>query len=324
MQKLRIGIVGYGNIGRGVEKAVAAAPDMELTAVVTRRAPKSLQTATQTAKVIAMDDILTLKGEVDVLLLCGGSATDLPVQGPQLARDFNIVDSFDTHAKIPEYLKEVDAQAQHTTAVISSGWDPGLFSIIRALSGAVLPDGTGYTFWGKGVSQGHSDAIRRVKGVAKAVQYTVPVESAVDAVRGGQNPVLTTRQRHLRDCWVVAEAGADLRRIERDIQTMPHYFADYDTTVHFIDEADFAANHTTMPHGGKVFHGGNTGKNRHMIEFSLTLDSNPEFTGSVMVAYARAAARMAGEGLFGAKTVLDIPPVYLSLQSRAALIQELL
>ena len=324
MQKLRIGIVGYGNIGRGVEKAVAAAPDMELTAVVTRRAPKSLQTATQTAKVIAMDDILMLKGEVDVLLLCGGSATDLPVQGPQLARDFNIVDSFDTHAKIPEYLKEVDAQAQHTTAVISSGWDPGLFSIIRALSGAVLPDGTGYTFWGKGVSQGHSDAIRRVKGVAKAVQYTVPVESAVDAVRGGQNPVLTTRQRHLRDCWVVAEAGADLRQIERDIQTMPHYFADYDTTVHFIDEADFAANHTKMPHGGKVFHGGNTGENRHMIEFSLTLDSNPEFTGSVMVAYARAAARMAGEGLFGAKTVLDIQPVYLSLQSRAALIQELL
>lgn len=324
MEKIRIGIVGYGNIGRGVEKAVHASADMELVAVFTRRDPAGLAIQTKGAKVLGIDDAFAMKDEIDVMILCGGSATDLPEQGPQFAQAFSIVDSFDTHAKIPAYLKTVNDAAKNTTAVISAGWDPGLFSIIRALSGAILPGGNSYTFWGKGVSQGHSDAIRRVEGVRYAVQYSVPIQQAMDAVKSGTSPVLSTREKHLRDCYVVAEDGADLKKIEQAIKTMPNYFADYDTTVTFIDEETFKKEHSAMPHGGTVLHSGSTGENKHLIEFALQLESNPEFTASVMVAYARAAHRLHTEGCHGAKTVLDIPLTYLSPQSRDTLIKDLL
>ncbi len=312
MNKIQVGIVGYGNVAKGVEKAIAQNPDMALAAVFTRRDPQSLAVNTAGVPVLSVDDAPKMTDQIDVLILCGGSATDLPEQGPHFARYFNIVDSFDTHAKIPAYFSDVNAAAQTKTAVISAGWDPGLFSILRMMGGAVLPVGEDYTFWGKGVSQGHSDAIRRLAGVACAIQYTVPIPAAVEAARSGENPVLTPRQKHLRECYVVAEAGADTARIEADIKAMPHYFADYDTTVHFISENEFTQKHSQMPHGGFVIRSGRTGDSKQVMEFSLTLDSNPEFTASVLVAYARAAVRLSAEGSFGAKTVFDIPPAYLS------------
>ena len=324
MNKIRIGIAGYGNVGRGVDRAVAAASDMELAAVFTRRDPGALRIADSSAKVHKLSDAEKMTDEIDVLLLCGGSATDLAEQGPRYAALFNIVDSYDNHGKIPEYLAAVDAAAKNKTAVISSGWDPGLFSIMRLISESALPDGKGYTFWGRGLSQGHSDAIRRIEGVTNAVQYTIPIDDAVKAARSGENPNLTTRQKHLRQCYVVVSPGADKASIEKNIKTMPNYFADYDTTVTFIDDDEFNANHSKMPHGGVVIHSGRTGENKHMLEFSLRLDSNPEFTGNVMAAYARAAFRMAREGDFGAKTVFDVPLAYLAEKDRQTLIRELL
>ena len=323
MNKIKIGIVGYGNIGRGVEKAVLQAPDMELMGVFTRREPSVLKIASD-APVFHVDAAKDMRDKIDVMILCGGSATDLAEQGPEFAAMFSTVDSFDTHAKIPEYLAAMDAAAKSTAAVISCGWDPGLFSMLRMLGGAVLPDGTDYTFWGRGVSQGHSDAIRRIPGVKNAVQYTVPVENAVCAVQAGENPVLSTREKHTRECFVVAENGADTAKIEETVKTMPNYFADYDTTVTFITQDEFTATHTTMPHGGMVLRSGNTGGSKHVIEFSLKLESNPEFTGSVLVACARAAARLAGQRQFGAKTLFDVPLSYLSAQDRPSLIKELL
>ena len=324
MSKIRVGIVGYGNIGRGVEKAVKAAPDMELRGIFTRRDPKSLKTDDISVPVYTLDDAEKMTAEIDVMILCGSSSADLQEHGPRFAAHFNIVDSYDTHAKIPGYLASVNAAAKKKTAIISSGWDPGLFSMMRVISSAVLPGGEAYTFWGRGVSQGHSNAIRQIDGVKNAVQYTVPSDKAVAEVRSGSRPQLGTRDKHLRECYVVAQPGADKAAIEKNIKTMPDYFADYNTTVAFIEEDEFFAKHTEMPHGGNVLHSGNTGDNRHLIEFSLKLDSNPEFTGSIMVAYARAAHRMAGEGMFGAKTVLDVPLAYLSAAPREALIKEML
>ena len=313
---IKIGIVGYGNIGRGVEKAVNAAKDMELVAVFTRRSPESVQTVSG-VPVKHVDDAEAMRNEIDVMILCGGSATDLPEMGPQFARDFNTIDSFDTHARIPQYFEAMDTVAKTggKIAIISVGWDPGLFSINRIYSESVLPDGATYTFWGKGVSQGHSDAIRRVKGVRNAIQYTVPIESAVEGTRSGSRPELTTREKHLRECWVVAEEGADLAAIEHEIKTMPNYFSDYDTTVNFITEEELKANHSRMPHGGFVIRSGSTGDNNHVIEYSLKLDSNPEFTSSVLVSYARAAYRLSKAGDCGAKTVFDIAPALLSEKS---------
>lgn len=327
MNKIRIGIVGYGNIGRGVEASIKQNPDMELVAVFTRRLPDTLAIATETAKVLHMDDVVAYKEAIDVMILCGGSATDLPVQGPELAAMFNTVDSFDTHAKIPAYFEAVNkaAKASGKVGVISVGWDPGLFSMTRMMAGAILPVGEDYTFWGKGVSQGHSDAIRRVEGVKNGIQYTIPVESAIDSVRNGENPALTTREKHLRECFVVAHENADLAQIEKTIKTMPNYFADYETIVHFITEEELKANHAKMPHGGFVFRTGETGEgNKQIIEFSLKLDSNAEFTGSTLVAYARAAYKMNQEGTTGAKTVFDIPLTYLSSRDRMDLIKDLL
>lgn len=329
MSTIKVGIVGYGNIGRGVEAAITQNQDMELVAVFTRRAPETLTIATQTAKVEHMDALLNYKGIIDVMILCGGSATDLPVQGPELAANFNTIDSFDTHARIPEYFESVNQKAVESgrTSIISVGWDPGLFSMIRMMSGAILPVGEDYTFWGKGVSQGHSDALRRVEGVKNAIQYTIPMEEAVEAVRRGDNPQLTTRQKHLRECFVVAEEGADLEVIENTIKTMPNYFADYDTIVHFISEEELKANHSKMPHGGFVFRTGVTGleqENKQIIEFSLKLDSNPQFTANVLVAYARAAVRMNREGMKGAKSVFDVPLSYLSAKSNMELMRDLL
>ncbi len=326
---MKVGIVGYGNIGRGVEAAIAQNEDMELVAVFTRRAPETLSILTSTAKVEHMDNILDYKGNIDVMILCGGSATDLPVQAPEIAQHFNTVDSFDTHAKIPEFFTAVDtaAQANKNTSIISVGWDPGLFSMIRMMSGAILPVGTDYTFWGKGVSQGHSDAIRRVEGVKNAIQYTLPIDTAVNAVRNGETPELTTREKHTRECFVVAHEGADLAAIEKTITEMPNYFSDYNTTVNFISEEELKANHSNMPHGGLVFRSGQTGfdnENKQIIEFSLTLDSNPQFTANVLVAYARAAVRMNKEGLTGAKSVFDVPLSYLSSKSAMTLMTELL
>jgi diaminopimelate dehydrogenase len=314
---IKIGILGYGNLGRGVEYAVDACEDMELAAVFTRRDPSALKIRRQDVPVVSVNDIEKWKDKIDVLILCGGSATDLPVQTPQYAKTFNVIDSFDTHARIPEHFAAVDAAAKSggKTAIISVGWDPGLFSLNRAYASAILPSGKDYTFWGRGVSQGHSDAVRRIEGVKNAKQYTVPVESALDAVRSGKNPSLSTREKHTRECFVVAEEGADKARIEKEIVTMPNYFADYDTTVHFIDEKEFNEKHGGLAHGGFVIRSGATGENgahKHVVEFSLKLDSNPEFTASVLVAYARAAHRMAAEGQKGAKTVLDVPPAYLS------------
>ncbi len=317
---IKIGILGYGNLGKGVELAVAAAPDMELVAVFTRRDPSSLQIMTQGVPVVSVNDVENWKDKIDVMILCGGSATDLPVQTPQYAKLFNVVDSFDTHARIPEHFANVDAAAQAAgkIAVISCGWDPGMFSLARVYSNAILPEGNDYTFWGKGVSQGHSDAIRRVKGVKNAKQYTIPVESALEAVRSGKNPELTTRDKHTRECFVVLEEGADAAAVEKEIKEMPNYFSDYNTTVHFISEEELLKNHSGMAHGGFVFRSGKTGADKehnHIIEYSLKLDSNPEFTTSVLVAVARAAFRMQNEGMKGCKTMLDIAPAYLSEKS---------
>ena len=318
--KIRIGIAGYGNLGRGVECAVRETSDMELAAVFTRRDPSSLKLKTENVPVVSVNDILDWKDKIDVLVLCGGSATDLPEQTPAYAKDFNVIDSFDTHARIPEHFAAVDAAAKENghTAMISVGWDPGLFSLIRAYSSAVLPCGKDYTFWGKGVSQGHSDAIRRIEGVANAKQYTIPVAEALEAVRSGKNPELTTRQKHVRECFVVLKEGADPDKVEKEIVEMPNYFADYDTTVHFISKEEFAANHSGLAHGGFVFRSGATGldhEHKHVIEFSLKLDSNPEFTSSVIIAYARAVKRLNDKGDTGCKTVFDIPPVLLSEMS---------
>ena len=327
--KTRIGILGYGNLGRGVECAVKEATDMELVAVFTRRDPASVKVATEGAKVVHMDDMLSMKGDVDVMVLCGGSATDLPVMGPEIAANFNTIDSFDTHAKIPEYFANVDKAASESghVGIISVGWDPGMFSLNRMYANAILTNGKDYTFWGKGVSQGHSDAIRRIKGVKDGKQYTIPVESALEAVRSGKNPELTTREKHTRECFVVAEEGADLARIENEIKTMPNYFDEYDTTVHFISEEELKRDHSGIPHGGFVIRTGKTGwndENSHVIEYSLKLDSNPEFTSSVIIAYARAAYRMNQEGQNGCKTVFDVAPAYLSALSGEELRKHLL
>ncbi len=317
--KIKIAIMGYGNLGRGIEAAVRQNPDTELVAVFSRRDPSSVVTKTG-VPVYSAEDILEFKDEIDVLVLCGGSATDLPVQTPLYAENFTVVDSFDTHAKIPEHFENVDAAAKKNgnIAVISCGWDPGMFSLNRLYASAVLPEGKDYTFWGKGVSQGHSDAIRRIDGVVDAKQYTIPIEEALKSVRSGKNPELSVREKHLRECFVVAADGADKARIEEEIKTMPNYFADYDTIVHFISAEELRRDHSGIPHGGFVIRSGKTGldgEHNHIIEYSLKLDSNPEFTSSVIVAYARAAYRMKIEGMSGCKTVFDIPPAYLSAKS---------
>ena len=316
MGKIRIGIVGYGNIGRGVEQSIKRNDDMELKAVFTRRDPASVKIQTEGAEVKHFDDMEAMKDEIDVMILCGGSATDLPVIGPKVAASFNTIDSFDTHAKIPEYFANVDKAAKEgkNVSIISVGWDPGMFSLNRLYAESILVQGSTYTFWGKGVSQGHSDAIRRIEGVTNGIQYTVPIEAAVDQVRSGSEPELTTRQKHLRECYVVAEEGADKAAIEEAIKTMPNYFDEYDTTVTFITEEELKANHSKMPHGGFVIRTGETGceGNKHVIEYSLRLDSNPEFTGSVLVAYARAAYRLSQKGESGARSVFDIAPAMLS------------
>lgn len=314
---IRVGIFGYGNLGRGVECALRQNADMELVAVFTRRDPATVKILTPGVCVYHADDAMKMADQIDVMILCGGSATDLPLQTPALAKLYNVIDSFDTHAKIPEHFANVDAAASESgkVAIISVGWDPGLFSLNRLYGGAILPEGADYTFWGKGVSQGHSDAIRRIAGVKNAKQYTIPVEDALRAVRAGENPTLTAREKHTRECFVVAEEGADLARIEAEIKNMPNYFADYDTTVHFISEEELQRDHGGIPHGGFVIRSGKTGWNgehQHIIEYSLKLDSNPEFTSSVLVAYARAAYRLHKEGASGCKTVLDIAPAYLS------------
>jgi diaminopimelate dehydrogenase len=326
---IKIGILGYGNLGKGVECAVKHNPDMELAAVFTRRDKESLNILTPGVKVCSVQEAESMKEEIDVMILCGGSATDLPVQTPQFAKCFNVVDSFDTHARIPEHFEAVDAAAKEGghVGIISVGWDPGMFSLNRLYGNVVLPEGSDYTFWGRGVSQGHSDAIRRVEGVKDARQYTVPVEAALKAVRDGENPELTTRQKHTRECFVVAEEGADLKRIEEEIVTMPNYFADYDTTVRFISEEELMRDHKGIPHGGFVIRTGKTGwenEHSHVIEYSLKLDSNPEFTASVIVAYARAAYRLSKEGAAGCKTVFDIAPAYLSPLSGEELRKHLL
>jgi len=320
MKKIRIGIAGYGNLGKGVEMAIRQNEDMELAGVFTRRDPATVTVKTPGAKAYTMEDAKNMKDQIDVMIICGGSATDLPKQTPELAKDFNVIDSFDTHANIPQHFANVDAAAKEGghVGIISVGWDPGMFSLNRLYANAILPDGNDYTFWGKGVSQGHSDAIRRVEGVKDGKQYTIPVEAALEAVRNGENPELTTRQKHTRECFVVLEEGADAAKVEEEIKTMPNYFSDYDTTVHFISEEELKANHSGIPHGGFVLRSGKTGwdgENKHLIEYSLKLDSNPEFTSSVLIAYARAAYRLASEGQIGCKTVFDIAPAYLSAKS---------
>ena len=326
---IKIGILGYGNLGRGVECAVKQNDDMELVAVFTRRNPEDVKILTETATVCNVADVEDWKDKIDVMIICGGSATDLPKQTPVYAKMFNVIDSFDTHARIPEHFANVDAAAKEGghVGIISVGWDPGMFSLNRLYANAILPDGNDYTFWGKGVSQGHSDAIRRVEGVKDGKQYTIPVEAALEAVRNGENPELTTRQKHTRECFVVAEEGADLARIENEIKTMPNYFDEYDTTVHFITEEELKRDHSGIPHGGFVIRSGKTGwndENSHVIEYSLKLDSNPEFTSSVIAAYARAAYRMSQEGQKGCKTVFDVAPAYLSAQDGAELRKHLL
>ena len=326
-EKIKIAVLGYGNLGRGVELAVRNSKDMELVAVFSRRDPSEVKTCG--VPVFSVDQILSHKGKFDVLVLCGGSATDLPTQTPEFAKEFNVVDSFDTHAKIPEHFAAVDAAAKKggNVGVIAVGWDPGLFSLNRLFGESVLENGSSYTFWGKGVSQGHSDAIRRIKGVVDARQYTVPIDSALERVRAGENPNLTTREKHLRDCYVVAQDGADKARIEHEIKTMPNYFADYDTSVHFIDLETLKKEHGGIPHGGFVLRSGVSGEhgeNKHLIEFSLKLDSNPEFTASVLVAYARAAYRLAQRGESGAFSVFDIAPELLSPKSADELRREIL
>ena len=327
--QIKIGIYGYGNLGRGVENAIRQNPDMTLVAVFTRRDPSTLQINTPEAEVVSVKDVEKYVGKIDVMVICGGSATDLPEQTPALASMFSVIDSFDTHARIPEHFANVDAAAKKagTTAMISVGWDPGMFSLNRLLAGVILPDGKDYTFWGKGVSQGHSDAIRRIEGVLDAKQYTIPVQSALDTVRQGTNPELSTREKHTRECFVVAAPDADKARIEKEIKEMPNYFADYDTTVHFITAEELKRDHSGIPHGGFVIRSGKTGaksEHTHIIEYSLKLDSNPEFTASAIIAYARATYRLNREGVHGCKTVLDIPPAYLSPKSHEELIKTLL
>ena len=326
---MRIGILGYGNLGRGVECAIKQNPDMELVAVFTRRAPETVSVLTETAAVCSVADVEQWKDKIDVMILCGGSATDLPVQTPKYAEFFNVVDSFDTHARIPEHFDDVDEAAKKSghVGIISVGWDPGMFSLNRMYANAILPEGHDYTFWGKGVSQGHSDAIRRVEGVKDGKQYTIPVESALESVRNGENPELTARQKHTRECFVVLEEGADAAKVEATIKNMPNYFSDYDTTVHFISEEELKRDHSGIPHGGFVIRSGKTGwnlENNHVIEYSLKLDSNPEFTSSVIVAYARAAYRLYKEGQTGCKTVFVIAPAYLSAKDGAELRKTLL
>lgn len=326
---IRIGILGYGNLGKGVECAIKQNPDMELGAVFTRRDPKSLSILTPGVSIYSIKDAASMKDQIDVMILCGGSATDLPVQTPEFVKYFNVVDSFDTHAAIPQHFEAVNtaAKASGKIGMISVGWDPGMFSLNRLYAGSILPDGKDYTFWGRGVSQGHSDAIRRIEGVKDARQYTIPVETSLEAVRRGENPELSIRQKHTRECFVVAKEGADLKKIEEEIVTMPNYFADYDTTVHFISEETLKAEHQGIPHGGFVIRTGSTGWNRehdHVIEYSLKLDSNPEFTSSVLVAFARAAYRMNKEGQSGCKTVFDVAPAYLSSKTPEELRKHLL
>lgn len=326
---IRIGIYGYGNLGKGIENAIRQNDDMSLVAVFTRRDPSTLKIATPEAVVCRADQVAEYKDKIDVMILCGGSATDLPVQTPALAEMFTVVDSFDTHAKIPEHFANVDKAAKkgNNIAMISVGWDPGMFSLNRLYASAILPDGKDYTFWGKGISQGHSDAIRRLDGVADAKQYTIPVDEALEAVRSGSCPELTTRQKHIRECFVVAKEGADKAKIEKEIKEMPNYFADYDTTVHFISAEELKRDHSGIPHGGFVIRTGKTGaklEHNHIIEYSLKLDSNPEFTASVIVAFARAVFRLQNEGASGCKTVFDIPPAYLSPKSYDELIKGLL
>ena len=328
MGKIRIGIVGYGNIGRGVEKAIARNEDMELAAVFTRRDPASVAIATDGVPVKHFDEMAAMKDEIDVMVLCGGSATDLPVMGPKIAANFNTIDSFDTHAKIPEYFADMDQAAGNggNVSIISVGWDPGMFSLNRLYAESILVQGSTYTFWGKGVSQGHSDAIRRVDGVKNGIQYTVPIEEAVDRVRSGSEPTLTTREKHLRECYVVPEEGADLQAIEEAIKTMPNYFDEYDTTVTFITEEELKEKHSKMPHGGFVIRSGETGTdgNKHVIEYSLKLDSNPEFTASVLICYARAAYKLSKAGESGARSVFDIAPAMLSMKTPEQLRIEML
>lgn len=326
---MKIAILGYGNLGRGVECAIKQNPDMELTAVFTRRNPETVNILTENAKVLHIDEIKNYKNEIDVLIICGGSATDLPVQTPYFVKDFNVIDSFDTHARIPEHFENVDKAAKENgkIGIISVGWDPGMFSLNRLYANVILPNGNDYTFWGKGVSQGHSDAIRRIEGVLDARQYTVPIESAVKSVRNGENLELTTRQKHLRECFVVAQDGADKKRIENEIKTMPNYFADYDTTVHFITMEEMKRDHSALPHGGTVIRSGKTGwdnQNTNIIEYNLKLDSNPEFTANVLVAYARAAYKLNQMGQSGCKTVFDIPPALLSSETNENLRKHLL
>ncbi|MBR3697039.1 MAG: diaminopimelate dehydrogenase [Clostridia bacterium] len=327
MEKIRVAICGYGNVGKGVESEITKAKDMELVAIFTRRNPANLKISSNT-KVVSIQEIENWKDKVDVMIMCGGSATDLPKQVPEMAKMFNTVDSFDTHAVIPEHFENVNKSAlkNNRTSIISGGWDPGLFSLIRMYSNAIMLDGNTYTFWGRGVSQGHSDAIRRIEGVKNAIQYTIPIEKAVDDVRAGKNPQLSTGEKHLRECFVVVEGGADKNRIENEIKTMPNYFSDYQTTVHFISEEEFKANHNKMSHGGFVIHSGNTGKenNKEIIEFSLKLDSNPEFTASVLIALARAAYKLNKAKQYGAKTIFDIAPSMLSSKSSEELRKELL
>lgn len=326
---IKIAILGYGNLGRGIESAVRQNDDLELVAVFSRREPSTVKISTPDVPIYHIDEILKHKDSIDILILCGGSATDLPFQTPEYAKYFSVIDSFDTHAKIPEHFNAVDKSARENEniAIISCGWDPGMFSLNRLYASAILPDGKDYTFWGKGVSQGHSDAIRRIDGVLDAKQYTIPKDEALNQVRSGISPDLTTREKHLRECFVVAKEGADKKKIENEIKTMPNYFADYDTIVHFITAEELKAQHSGIPHGGFVIRTGKTGKDlehTHLIEYSLKLDSNPEFTASVIVAYARAAYRMKNEGMTGCKTVFDVPPIYLSSLSRDEIIEKML
>ena len=326
---IRIGIYGYGNLGRGIENAVRQNSDMSLIAVFTRRDPGLVKIATPGVPVVLASEVKQYVGKIDVMIICGGSATDLPTQTPELAKLFPVIDSFDTHANIPSHWANVDSAAKNSkqAAMISVGWDPGMFSLNRFYASAILPEGEDYTFWGKGVSQGHSDAIRRIKGVVDAKQYTIPVKDALDAVRSGKSPKLNTRQKHVRECFVVAEDGADLARIENEIKTMPNYFADYDTTVHFISSEELKRDHSSIPHGGFVIRTGRTGinkENNHVIEYNLKLDSNPEFTASVIIAFARAVNRLQKEGKYGCKTVFDIPPIYLTDKSEEDIIKSML
>lgn len=326
MEKIKIAICGYGNLGRGIESEIKKSGDMDFVAIFTRREPNTLDTKSD-KPVISINEINEWKDKVDVMIMCGGSATDLPEQVPMVAKSFNTVDSFDTHAKIPEYFQKVNdsAMLENHTSLISGGWDPGMFSLMRLYANSILTNGKTYTFWGKGVSQGHSDAIRRIEGVKDARQYTIPIEEAMNKVRNGENPILTTGEKHLRECYVVAEEGADKQRIENEIKTMPNYFDEYQTTVHFISEEELKLNHSKMSHGGFVIHSGETGKgNKHIIEYSLKLDSNPEFTASVLLALARATYRMNKIGQYGAKTIFDVPPAFLSEKSAEELRKELL